>query len=94
MVKVICEKYTATIEVKGSNRDVYFESLGLIIEGFKIIRKLDDNLYEKVKLDIFGAIIDGKLDDATSPNVVTDGHEYRFDIDGLREQLKNEEGDI
>ena len=94
MVKVICEKYTATVEAKGFNRDLYLESLGLILEGFKLIRKLDSDLYEKAKLDIFGAIVDGRLDVTTAPNDTTDGHEYRFDIDALREQLKNEEGDI
>ena len=93
MLHVTCEKYQASVEARGLTKDLFYESLGLILEGFKLIRKLDNELYEKAKEDFFFSILDGKLDKATTPSDTSEGHEYYFDLDALREQLKQEEGE-
>ena len=93
MLNVTCEKFTASVEAKGLAKDLFYESLGLIVEGFKLIRKLDNKLYEKAKEDLFMGILFGKLDDVTTPTETSESQEFYFDLDALREQLKQEEGE-
>lgn len=93
MINVICEKYNASVEARGTTVDMFRESLGLILEGFKIIRRIDENLYEKTKDDIFLAIADGKLDKCTETNDECEGQEIKFDLNGILEQLKEEDGE-
>lgn len=93
MIKVTCENYEAYVEVNGSAKYIHREALGLILEGFKIIRRIDNDLYEKTKVDIFVSIIEGKLDNFTDVSETQNAQEVRFDLNALLEQLKEEEGD-
>lgn len=93
MIKVICDKFTATVVAKGNTEDTFYESIGLILEGFRVIRSLDPTLYESAKSDIFVAIVNGVLDEWTDLAKRQMGHEVHIDLSALREQLQDEEGD-
>ena len=93
MLNITCDNYTAAVEAKGSTKTLYIESLGCILEGFKLIRCLNNTLYEKTKEDIFIALLDGKLDTCTEPGDETEGEEIRCDLNGLLDQLRQEEGE-
>ena len=93
MVNVTCDKYTASVEAKGPAKTLFVECLGLILEGFKLIRRLDNTLYEKTKEDIFFGILDGKLDNCTEPTDNADSTEIRVDLNKIISQMKEEEGD-
>lgn len=93
MIRIICENSTASVDANGPVSKLYTESLGLIVEGFRLIRRLNDTLYDKTKEDIFIAILDGKLDNCTEPSDNSEGTEVRIDFNEIMNQMKQEEGD-
>lgn len=95
MINIEVNDYTASVTAKGETRKLVTETFGLLIESFKLLRKLNEEIYEKTKEDLFIAILSGALDSAITENGGNyDGSEMRVDLKELKKQLeqKEEEG--
>lgn len=92
MINIEVNNYTASVTAKGDTRHLVTEAFGLIVEGLKIIRKVNEKVYEKTKEDLFIAILSGTLDSAITENAENyEGSQMTVDLKELKKQLEHEE---
>ena len=65
MVKINTKDGYSVAQVQGTAADIFADCACLIIEGFKIVRSLDNEYYNILKQIVGVSIMDGTIDDFT-----------------------------
>lgn len=65
MVQIKTEEGFCTAKVSGSESDIFADCARLVVDSFKIVRSLNSDNYDKLKLIFLEAILSDKMDEFT-----------------------------